>query len=114
MGFGQRLIFVVRLDERDDARVTRWGEPAQGGGDAEVLRRPAHVDDDEVDAGWWWLGVEGVLALADGDARVLTEGPREDAVAGVDGGDVARVAFEEAVGEAAGGAAEVGAGEAGG
>ncbi len=55
----------------------------------------------------------GVGALAEGDARVVAELLGDLAVAGVDGEDGGCAALEHAVGEAAGGGADVDAVEAG-
>ena len=49
----------------------------------------------------------------DGYAVVLTELPRQFAVGGIDAVDLGRAVLEQAISEAAGGTAEVGAGEAG-
>jgi hypothetical protein len=49
----------------------------------------------------------------DGHAVVLAELPRELAVGGVDAVDLGRAVLEQAIGEAAGGTAKVGAGEPG-
>ena len=51
--------------------------------------------------------------LHDDDARVFAELVLEDAVAGIDGIDLGGIALEEAVDEAAGVGAEVGADQAG-
>lgn len=110
---GRGGLLVVGLDERDDAGGGGRLEPAQRGGDAEALGRPAHVQDDKV----YEFGrgeVEGVAALEGNDAGIGAELPGERAVAGIDGVDLGRAGLQEAVGEAADVCAEVGAGEPGG
>ena len=106
--------FVVGFDEGDDAGCGGCGgggggfEPLEGGGDQEGLFGPAQVGDDEVDL----LGrgeVERVGAFDEDDARVVAEFPGKLAVGGVDGVDLGGAVLEQAVGEAAGGGAEVGA-----
>jgi hypothetical protein len=93
-------------------------EPAQGGGEDEALGGPAGVDDDEVYAAvGGCFGVRGCVedggAFHDDDAGVVAECPGEDAVAGVQCVDAGGAVVEEAVCEAAGGAAEVCGGESG-
>lgn len=108
---------VVGLDERDDSGVGRLGEPGERGGKAATLGRPRHVDDQEcrsLGGIGRRLGVEGVGALHHADARIVAEFPGERAVARVEGEDESCAVAEEAVGEAADVAAEVGADEAGG
>ncbi len=83
-------------------------EPLEGGGDQEGLFGPAQVGDDEVDL----LGrgeVERVGAFDEDDARVVAEFPGKLAVGGVDGVDLGCPALEQAVGEPAGGGAQVSA-----
>lgn len=108
---------VVRLDERDAAGAAGLvvrGHPSEERGGEALLRRPAGVGDDEVNAvePFGEFGVERVGAFHDGNARVSAKGPGELAIGGVDGVDASGTGLEQAVGEAAGGAAKVGAGQA--
>src|SRR5436189_43787 len=86
--------------------------PAGGGGEDVPLLRPRHVDRRKPHR-LRELRVHGVGPLHDNDPRVLAEFPFQHAVAGVDGVNLRRPPLEEAVGEPAGVAAEVGADEAG-
>ena len=54
-----------------------------------------------------WVKVECVGAFVDDDSGVGAEFPCELAVGGVDGVDTSGVCLEQAIGEPAGGAAEV-------
>ena len=60
-------------------------------------------------AGWQIAGVEkaGVGALHEGDARIVPQGLGDLAVAGVDGEDARGAVLEHAIGESAGGGADV-------
>ena len=130
VGVGFVAGFVVRLDERDDVA----GAPAKGCGNRVLLPGPCEVDDGEVDAlrGLRGAGcgvrvaithsasripqaariaVHRVGAFVDGHAGVVAEFPGELAVAGVEGEDVLSAALEQAIGEPADVAAEVGADE---
>lgn len=106
--------FVVGFDEGDDLAIVF--EPGARRGEGSFLFGPSEVHDDQVHALCFnnfggWLGVERVGAFVDGGAIVLSEFPRELAVGGVDAVDMGCAMVEEAVGESAGGASEVGAEE---
>ena len=113
--------FELGLDEEDGFALPlrfRRGERGDDGGKDEGRGDEADVHGEEADgcrrereelAG----GEEaGVGALEEGDAGVVAELVVDLAVAGVDGQDRGGAGLEEAVGEAAGGGADVGAGEA--
>lgn len=99
--------FVMGLDERDDPAAGR--KPAQGSWDGESLRRPAEVDGDEIDRVVRRACVQGVGPLQQRHARVVPEFPRELPVGGVDRDHAGGPVVEQAVGESAGAAPEVGA-----
>ena len=77
------------------------------GGDNHPKGYEGNVDDDEVDGLGEVEGVAGVELFDDDDAEIVTEFLVELAVSDVDGVDLLRAALEEAVGEAAGGGADV-------
>ena len=106
--------FVVGFDEGDDSAIVF--EPSTRRGEGAFLFGPSEVHDDQIHAFGFdnsrgWLGVERVGAFVDAGAVVLTEFPCEFAVGGVDAVDMICAVVEEAVGESAGGASEVGADE---
>ena len=101
--------FVVGFDERDDVALVV--EPVQGDGDDARLGGPTGVDCYEVEVYFsWGLCVEDVGSFHDGNAGVDTEAVIEEAVRGVDCVDVCGTVLEEAIGETADAATEVGAG----
>jgi hypothetical protein len=113
--------FELRLDEEDGVSVPRFGcrgEGGEDGGEDESGRDEAYVHGKEGDGVWRereeLAGGEeaGVGALKERDTGVGAELVVDLAVAGIDGEDGVSAALEHAVGEAAGGGADVGAGEA--
>jgi len=114
--------FELWLDENDDfaAPGLVWGaECAEDRGEDE---RGGDEGDVHRDEGWsGCAGSEelaggeeaGVGAFAEGDAGIAAELVGNLAVAGVDGEDCGGAALQHAVGEAAGGGADVDAGEVG-
>ncbi len=105
------LGFVVWLDERDDA--SGGAEPFERGGDDEALHSPPEIDNDEVYAIRWRHCVEGVGALSDDDTGIVAELPCEFAVGGVDAVDLCSTGLQQAIGEAARGAAQIGTHQSG-
>ena len=113
--------FELGFDEEDGFSLPLcfgWGEGGDDGGEDQGCGDEADVQGEEADglrrereelAG----GEEaGVGALEEGDAGVGAELVVDLAVAGVDGEDGGSAVLEHAVSEAAGGGADVGAGEA--
>jgi hypothetical protein len=103
--------FELGLDEDDG--FDSWGGRLENclhdRREHEGRRNEGDVDGEEGDAGGQVAGVEkaGVGALHEGDAGIVAEGLGDLAVAGVDGEDAGSAVLEHAVGESAGGGADV-------
>jgi hypothetical protein len=82
------------------------------GGEDLLKGDEGEVGDEEVDGGKFWK-VAGVGAFKEGDAGVFAQFLMQLGAADVDGEDGGCAVLEEAIGEAAGGCAEVHAAEAG-
>ena len=113
--------FELGLDEDDGLALPGFVGGSEGGDDSgedEGRGDKAYIHREELDGvGREWeelAGGEeaGVGAFEEGDAGVGAELVVDLAVAGVDGEDGGGAVLEHAVGEAAGGGADVGAGEA--
>jgi hypothetical protein len=110
------------LDEDDGGSLPWRFGGAEGGDDCGEDEGRGDEGDVHGEEGWWgavrreeFAGGEetGVGALAEADAGVGSELLRDLAVAGVDGEDGGGSGLEHAIGEAAGGGADVDAGEVG-
>lgn len=97
--------------EEDDAGSGE-GEAHRCRGEDFAQRNEREVGDEEVERREFGK-VAGVGAFEEGDARVVAEALVELGAADIDGEDRSGAALEEAIGEAAGGGAEVEAAKAG-
>jgi hypothetical protein len=112
--------FELGFDEDNGAAMPGPIQGAKGAQHRRKDQRSRDEGDVHCEKGWigragrkeFTLGKEtGVGALAQGDARVVTEPLSNLAVAGIDGEDGGSSALEHAVGEASGGGSYVDAGE---
>ncbi len=108
--------FKLRFDQRDDFAVRPNKATAAG----RIFR--SEMNEQSIDrqvGGSEWLGklrggeVAGVGFFHDHDPAVLAEFPGELALADVHGKNLGRAVLEQAIGETAGGSAEVDGGESG-
>ena len=116
---GFAACFELGLDEDDGGSLPGFsgrrgggedgGEDEGGGDEGDVHCQEGRRATGEVPGG----EEAGVGALAEGDAGVVAEALGDLAVAGVDGKNVGCAVLEHAVGEAAGGCADIEAGAGG-
>lgn len=105
--------FKLRFDEDDGFRSGRGlrttANSLEQGREKESCGDEGDIDGNERNAGWEIVGVQvaRIGALHQRDARVVTEGLGDLAVAGVDGEDAGGAVLEHAVGEAAGGGPDI-------